>query len=486
MLSALLLAVSLTAAPPDSSLPCSTLLSLLERKMRLDYAGYSLELHGDRLRRFTTMKSAAQTRAARARRDDCSPVLHDFVAWFDDPHLFVYQSTRLDTAEATRRAATVQRRSITEAGARDYFRRRGAKLDPIEGIWYDRGLRVAIIPDSAAGAGRFVADRFVAVLLTSDTSIWSPGSVRAHFTRRADGTYAAQISERNYAVAQRDAAVYRHVLLRLSPGIWGKEFPVAPADTGTLDPVDPHRPTVYKRNGTLVFAVPSHDGFKQTLDSLVAAHRTELSSADRLIVDLRGNEGGGSAMTEALEPYVALKEEKPNPFPTDKPLMLSSDDQMAYARRSFGPETTAFVRSLLERMKANPGELVPLNDPAAPPSPKDPRDWVVSSGPRRVGVLIDRGTVSASEVFVLDALRSGRATVFGEPTAGALDYQSANIVSISPRERRWYFGYGTITRGPGLPAGGMRGKGIPPQVRIDLHAVADPVAFVDKALPARP
>jgi hypothetical protein len=481
MLHAPLLALSLLAAlpTPDSTLSCSTILALLERKIHLDYAGYTLELRGERLTRYSAMKRAMQERADRTRGDDCYFVLNDFVSWFDDPHLFVYQSSRLDTAETTRRAATVERRSVTEASARNYYRRRAGRLDPLEGIWYDRGMRVAIVPDSALGPGRFVA-----VLLTSDTSIWSPGAVRARFTRRADGSYDATVAEPNYARAHRRAAIYRHILLRFSPGIWGKEFPVPATDSGTLDPVDPHRPVVYRKNGTLVFAIPSHNGFKPALDSLVAKHRAELSSADRMIIDLRGNEGGGSFMTNDLEPFLSLKEELPNPFPINHPLMLSSDDQIAYARRAFGSDTTAFVRGLLERLRASPGELVPLNDPADTLAKPDARDWVVSSGPRRVGVLIDRGTVSASEVFVLYALRSPRATVFGERTAGALDYQSANIVSISPRERRWMLGYGTITRGPGLPAGGMRGKGIPPQVPIDLRRVEDPVGYVDRALSA--
>jgi C-terminal processing protease CtpA/Prc len=200
-----------------------------------------------------------------------------------------------------------------------------------------------------------------------------------------------------------------------------------------------------------------------------------------MIVDLRGNEGGGSGMTHSLEPFISLTTEKPNPFPTDGLLMLSSEDQIAYARRGFGPETTAFVRSLVDRLKAHPGELVPLHDPGAPPT-SDPHDAVVTTGPRAVGVLIDRGTVSASEVLVLTALRSPRATVFGEPTAGALDYQTASIVSISPREKRWYLGYGTITRAGDLPRGGMRGRGIPPQVPIDLQRTQDPIAYVDRAL----
>ncbi len=478
MLLPLFVATLLVAQPKsDSALSCETNLALLERRMMLDYAGFTLELRGDRLTAFAAMKREAQRRAARTDGDDCYFVLRDFVAWFDDPHLFVFQSTRLDSAEVRRRAAAVRRMEVTEASARAYLARRGARLDPIEGIWYDRALRVAVLPDSALGAGHFVA-----VMLSSDTSTWQPGDVRARFARRADGGYDAEVRETNHALVYRHGEIFRHVLLRLSPGMWGKEFPVAPPDSATLDAVDPHRPVVYRRNGTLVFAIPSHNGYKRALDSLVAQYRDEMSRAEKLIIDLRGNEGGGSGMTNDLEPFVSLKEELPNPYPTDRPLMFASDDQIAYARRAFGSDTTAFVRGLVERLRAHPGELVPLNDPADTVKKGDTRDWVVSSGPRRVGVLVDRGTVSAAEVFVLYALRSPRAMVFGEPTAGALDYQSTSIVAWSPNEKRWYLGYGTITRGPGLPGGGMRGTGIAPQRPLDLRRLADPVGYVEREL----
>ena len=237
---------------------------------------------------------------------------------------------------------------------------------------------------------------------------------------------------RNYALSHLRAHVYRHVLLQLAPGLWGKEFPVAAPDSGTLDPVDPHRPTFFMRGPTPVFSIPSHDpSLKPRLDSLVVANRDLLSHADRMIIDLRGNEGGSSYMSEYLEPFVSTKEEKPNPFPDDRAVMLSSDDQIAYARQGFGSDTSAFVRTLLARLRAGPGQLVPLNDPSAPPKPADAREWVVTSGPRAVGVLTDGGTVSAGEVLVEYALRSTRATVFGAPTAGALDYQSISIVRSS-------------------------------------------------------
>src|SRR5215471_14251622 len=135
-------ALSATTVPTSSSafndtLPnCSTDLDLVERKIHQNYAGYTLELRGERLARFASMKAAAQTRARQTNGDDCFYVLRDFVDWFADPHLFVYQSTRLDSAETARRARTVARRAATEADARAYYVRRGAKLDPVEGIWY--------------------------------------------------------------------------------------------------------------------------------------------------------------------------------------------------------------------------------------------------------------------------------------------------------------------------------------------------------------
>lgn len=104
------------------------------------------------------------------------------------------------------------------------------------------------------------------------------------------------------------------------------------------------------------------------------------------------------------------------------------------------------------------------------------------AGPRRVGVLTDRGTVSAAEVLVIRALQSERARVFGQPTAGALDYQSISIVRLSPAERRWYLGYPTITARASLPSGGMRGKGIAPDVVVDWSTIADPIAYVDRLL----
>ena len=101
-----------------------------------------------------------------------------------------------------------------------------------------------------------------------------------------------------------------------------------------------------------------------------------------------------------------------------------------------------------------------------------------------VGTLVADSYVhfGAAEVLVLKALRSTRATVFGEPTAGALDYQSVQLVSLRTGDSRWALGYPTITAHADLPSRGMRGKGIAPDVRLDWRSLPDGIAEVERQM----
>ena len=453
---------------------CSTDLAGARRTIEADYGGFRLEITGKRKTDYEQLYARLQQQAD-STSGDCFPVLDAFAASFQDPHLFIYQTVRLDSAESARRAQAVRMAPITEEAARAYLTSRGRQLDPIEGIWSANRLRLAVVPDSAGGRGHFMA-----VVLVPDTATWRAGAVRATLIRRGTGAYDVELSGPNYVTWHRRAHLHKSVLLRLDPGMWGKAFPVPPADSGLVDPVDPHRPTLVVRSGAVVISMPSHDpAIKPALDSLVAANADLIRRSDLLIVDLRGNEGGSSFTAAALGPYIASREPRPSPLVHRNAVMLSSPDQIAYAKVAFGPGTSPFVRSLVSRMEASPGQFVRLDTSS---TGGDEPVIPVIQGPRRVGVLIDRGTVSAAEVAVEFALRSTRATVFGEPTAGALDYEQVRIVPLDPGERRWLLGYPTITRDISLPRGGIRGKGLAPDVKVDWNAMADPIGFVIHAL----
>src|SRR5688572_25478748 len=94
----------LTSAPPT----CRQLLDGMQAKLEANYAGFLLEVRAKpRQVEHDRMLAAVRRRAATTTRDACFAVLSDYIAWFSDPHLFVYQSPRLDTAETRRRIALV-------------------------------------------------------------------------------------------------------------------------------------------------------------------------------------------------------------------------------------------------------------------------------------------------------------------------------------------------------------------------------------------
>ena len=485
------LALARPAVVTNDSLPaCAQLVDGLARKIESNYAGFVLEYGGAARRAYERRRDALRARAGEASGDRCYFVLRALTDFFGDPHLFVFQQTYLDTNETRRRVeqrALMPRISMSEADVRARLARR-ANADPIEGIWRDGAMRLAIVPEPSGRDGRFLA-----VVLTSDTAHWTSGDVRGRFTRRADGGYDGELTERNLALRFPIARVHRRVLLRLSPGIWGKEFPVAAADSGQVDPLDAHRATLVWRGRTPVLSIPSHDPtYRGVLDTLLEANRDSILGAGRLIVDVRGNEGGSSWVTQRLVAMIVAGRAPRPASGEEEAQILSSEDQVAYVRvrwPNVSPDSASSVR-LLARMTANPGKLVPVSDsidraaaardtaPAGAPLATD----ATVARPLRVGVLVDGGTVSAAEVFVLQVMESPNVRTFGEPTEGALDYQSANIVRIGDTGRRWYLGYPTVAASAVLPRGGMRGKGIPPQVRVDWARQADAVGFVDRAL----
>lgn len=468
-LSLLALVASLGASVQAQGPTCREALDSLDVRTRENYAGHLLEVRGARERDYQRMLGKARAAARAIAFEDCFGPLDEYVRWFDDPHLFLFQNVGADTAGNAERRRTVELRDANEDAVRRALSR--GSHDDIEGIWYDGPLRLAVVRDSARSRAHFVG-----LVLTPDTSIWPVGAVRAHFVRREDGQYDARVLSREFGVRRTIATVHKRTMLRLSPGIWGKAFPEVAAERGMLDTVDVHRPATAVRSKSVVIAIPSHDhAFQSRFAAFVREHGDDIRRTGLLIVDLRGNEGGGSQATAPLHPWIATRERRVTPYDSGTPMMLSSPAQIRYAKRFTGTDTSAFVRSLVARMEARPGALVPLTDVAVVPPPDS-----VIEGSWRVVMMVDRGTVSAGEVMVLLGLRSTRAVVVGQPTAGALDYQSTSIVSLGLADRRWALGYPTITAHADLPRRGMRGKGIAPHVRIDWARIADPIAEVER------
>jgi hypothetical protein len=455
--------------PARAQAPCDCRADLdtLGAKLERNYIAWHLEVvRTPREAEYRQLLQRLQARAAGADDAACLFLLRELTDWFNDGHLFVFELPPVAPELAARLAAATESRPVSESAVRADLLRRARTRDPIEGIWFARGYRVAIVP-AVANSTR----EFVAVVLSSDSALWKPGQVKATFTRLPDGAYRTVLKADDHSKRHMNARIFRNLLLVTTPMTWGREFPLAPHEERTLDPVDPTRPTLrLVGDDAVVVSVPSHDPqYRSALDTLVARHRSDLSTRPYLVIDIRGDIGGGSMTTAPLVPFLVSRTQRDPTGPQGNSTVVSSPDNIRYFQRGWNPD------SILERMAAAPGAVMPLmrNETLGMPFPNDS----VLGAPHRVGVLMDRGVASAGEAFVLQARRSTKVTLFGENTWGMIDYQSVMVVRLACRERGILFGYAMIAASATLPKDGLNAEGIPPDVRIGRD-VADPIREV--------
>jgi len=473
---------------------CSVLLDALVAKVEANYPGYHIEVRGTP--REQAYRQHVSTTAAKAGALDdgldCVRLLQAYVGWFEDGHLFVSRgavSLSPDDSAGLRDAAP--RVGWREADMLSYFNDT-ARLDPIEGIWVDpSGLRLAIARSDRAGHASG-ATSFLGVVLNSSLPAWKTGDVKAEFERLPDGSYDAVMyddarvaTHPNVPVrgAAGGARLQREgLLLHMAPVTWGRLHPVRPGIEGHIDPLNPRAPTArIAGDNTVVFHIPSHvPSHAARLHLLVDQFRGALARADNLIIDLRGNEGGSSTVTRVLMPFLVTAERRPARYLGDgsSAVLASEDNAKAFAGMNWVPAgLAARVRD------AEPGSLVPFADPqtdarqsqaARVPDGDAPSARAVLPRPRNVAILMDSMTVSAAEAFILEAMRYEKVTLFGQPSGGAIDYQSVNMVRFGPRESGLLVGYPTIIGSDMLPRGAVRPTGIVPDVALD-PADPDPV-----------
>jgi hypothetical protein len=471
---------------------CTELFDALAKEVETNYPGYHLEIRGTaRELEYRSRRTALRQVAAGHDGLECVALLQTYVAWFQDGHLFVSASPRPATAAdsaATRAAAP--RVSWNEAEVLGYLDDEHVELDPVEGLWVDpAGLRIAVLRESWNGARVAGGQRkFLAVVLASSVRTWAPGDVKAELKRLPDGSYDvvayndARVPVRPHVYVRGAAGGGRlqrdGLLFHFAPTTWGKLHPIARGHEGRIDPREPRAPTArIVDDATVVFHIPSHvPEHGARLHLLVDQYRGALARADNLIIDLRGNEGGSTSVTNALLPFLAGRDTLPRRYLAEgSPAVIAAEaNAAAFERMGWAP------RGLAARLRAaSAGTLVPFADPpdsagttadAGRPSTAPPE----LSHPRNVAILVDSMTVSAAEAFVLRALQSPKVTLFGQPTGASIDYQTVNMVRVGPAEAGLLLGYPILVGSDRLPTGAVRPTGIVPDVHID-PADPDPV-----------
>jgi hypothetical protein len=457
---------------------CDAEFDSMVKKIETDYIGYRMMLPTMDRSAYERLKKRVRVAASSVKGADCFITLKPYVDSFHDGHVFLSEQPELSPGQIANLSARAEALPWNEETLRAYLSKNSDRLDPIEGVWYSDGYRIGIERNKRAGLRDFAA-----VMLSDGVQNWKVGQVKANIRSVLNGGYVGIAYYGDHSIHHLEGRIYKGLLLRMPPLLWGKQYPVPTFDEGLLDPTNPRAPTLkLLETGTVVVSIPSHSPeFADKLNALIQEHDSDLRSASLVIADIRGDEGGSAQTSDALAPFYYSTEQRTSAGVDGRPVVLSSPDQIKYFEMMEMQSDPAsdwgkLLFSLVKRLKQNPGRVIPLSLDEQPDlSAKEPARLSVL--PHHFAILMDRGDVSAAEAFVLAARIYERVTLFGENTGGTIDYQNVQMLPLDCKPCGLWIGFPTIASSDLLPSGGFNRVGIPPDVRIDPE-VADKIRFI--------
>ncbi len=443
-------------------------------KLRVNYAGWDTKVTDATRPKLEALTAKLRAEAATAAPERFTEILREWLAFFGDRHIGAFPLSVEQPSPAEAAAAATRTPSLdwTEASVRASVAELGERRDPLEGIWNisDR-YRIGVLRTPGKEG------MFTAVVLTTVAEGWSPGQVKAEFTRLKDDTIELMFRAGDHSEHRQLAKLLLDGAMLRSDrwGVWVREYPASavPVSADMIARISPSDSMFLKplSDGTMWLRLPDFDPSRlKPLKEILAAHEARLASCTNLLIDLRNN-GGGSDFVYA--PIMPMLYTRPI-YGIGVELRATADNlalrkRVADELRTQEPEAAQSLDEQNARMERNLGGWI---QHGTKPFDIERMDSVMPF-PKRVAILID-GAGSSGEQFLLEARQSRKVTLFGQRNSlGVLDF--ANVVRMDTPSGRHGM-YWATSRSLRLPDEPVDPDGIPPDIRIPMEVV-DPVGF---------
>lgn len=419
-------------------------------KVEHNYPGYPIKITAANKAAFEQFTDSLRNIADTANAVTCFSILQSWTGYFKDRHLaLVFKNIPENKGLINQ----IFSNSICIPLSKDSLLKKwSAGCDyPLEGIWTQGKLyEVAVIKKGTGYKG---------IILRGDTTYWKPGQVKFELQPYVAPTWKAtqynQYHMQDTFTTYVDESAY---IMDLKSSKWEKIFPGKP-DIKSI-PTDSFYFSKIDSNNAIL-RLPSFElPYKSLIDSLITINFNIITNTPHLIVDLRGNYGGYNICFEKLLPLLYT-----NPIITNGPVVRATSEniqlyEMMLKSPLFPKNEKAPFRSMVKNLKKNKnGYYQPPADTTIFPQ--------IYSQPEKIGILMDQGCSSATELLILDAKQSKKVTLFGKRSAGIVDY--LNLVAPRPLSCSHFLLWIPTARLASVTQHPIDNIGILPDVEISLH-----------------
>jgi hypothetical protein len=399
-----------SASSQTDTCNCAQLLKETVQNVSTIYAGFDDKVTKATSAKYNGLVKSLLAKAVGVKGErQCYEIIKRYTDWFKDGHVGMWYGVKSS-------AKDIPRFPIDKVS--DMLNK---KTDDIEGRWatVDKSQEYAIIKDPSG------LNKYIAVTLKSNDSLWKEGMVRTEF-------YGYNVKERLFR-----GMFYKNDFsgaldgFTLSDG--GLDHWFGPSWYKEGSPI-----RNIKSSENVSFKIINTDfiylrlsKFNQEdvdkLDSFLLANKKIIKQTKNLILDLRGNPGGNASTSNDM---IRLIYTNPVVYPAwqyrSSPQLIKAKEATILELKKNDPyKLLNGQQALLTKLKEQKGQLVGTGDSVVR-TVKTPSRY-----PERVAFLIDKGAASSAEFLTFEGKQSKKVTLFGTASAGVMDYGEVQNFSLS-------------------------------------------------------
>ena len=448
---------------PEKS-PCLQNFEVAYQKIKDNYAGWNDKVTPANQKKFDDLTEEIKKKASKTTdAEACYFVMNEWLAFFDDGHLFInipnpYQKAEEREAIEKRASKTATERFKNENDFKKYLDNK-KDLNPVEGIWdsEDGMYRVGIVADAKK------KDKYNAFLLRQKDELWHEGKVKFELKEAAPGRFSTDIKYADFSELKTFSRQLNNYLVIDKVYKYEKEYPkVALMDENEVVVKLPEYRAEKINNNTVLLTLPPFTMINAAdiVMDLVTKNKDLILSAENLIIDLRDNPGGDLNAFVPLYPYIST-----GPILREGGIFRSSEENIYLLehelesvinfpkyRRLLEPR----LKKIIADMKNAPGQEIK--------GPEKVFQYVSNmTNPKKVAILVNENTASAAELVALEAKQSEKTVLVGVPTKGLADYIEVRDWGLPKYGWRLAFG---LAKSSWVNTRTAENKGIKPDVKI--------------------
>lgn len=352
----------------------------------------------------------------------CYQILKKLSSYFRDPHL----TLSINNTNANRSRIKEMFSDAPKAEEiNNQVKKAKAVKDEIIGLWEikDQGSYYMIeIEESTPG-------NFIGKIVKADSVFWQPNQIKCIISKKSNQLYTIKLFTRDHTPYTFDIKTELKYIIDMGAfGIWQRVV--------SLDKMDALNNEVKKLKNiefkklsdkTLYLRIPSFDiSNYQALQDTIAVNMPKELTGKILIIDLRGNTGGSTIVSNLLLQYVYLDSIKYEGSTFKASKQNIDDFEQIMAQPAYNSIDKSSTKLKIDRFKQSPNALVPYTEK---------RFLTLDSiftKPAEVYIIVNGFSASTSEFFVLQAKQNTRVKVIGQKTRGAIDYTDIGLPHSLP------------------------------------------------------